>query len=205
MSFSLSDLFASISLLEIYAVVFATAYLILVIRQNALCWPAALVSVLLSFLLFLEVRLYMQAVLQLFYAAMAVYGWYRWRYGGSEGQGVAIRLWALKSHLIAIGLIVVSTVLLGAALMNTDAALPYVDSFTSVAAVVATLMVANKILENWIYWFVIDTVLVFLYAARELPLYAVLYMFYLLLVIVGLRRWMRDLHAQQLHAENLLG
>jgi nicotinamide mononucleotide transporter len=79
---------------------------------------------------------------------------------------------------------------------RTDAAFPFVDSFTTVAAIVTTFMVARKVLENWIYWFVIDGISVFVYVARGLELTAALFVVYLVLIVVGFRRWWLDWHAQ---------
>jgi nicotinamide mononucleotide transporter len=191
-----SELVANVSWIEIGAVVFAIAYLVLVIRQNVLCWPAALVSVTLSLVLFYDARLYMQTVLQVFYIAMAVYGWYQWRRGGAEHRGVRIRRWSMRAHAISIGATALATVVFGFALeAYLDAALPFVDSFTTVGALVATYMVAKKVLENWIYWFVIDSVSIYLYLARGLNLYALLFVLYLVLVIIGFRRWLGDWRA----------
>ncbi len=194
----LADVLASISPLEGAAVAFAVAYLVLVIRQNELCWPAALISVLLSLVLFYRARLYMESALQIFYAVMALYGWYQWRFGGAGRHGVEISTWSLKKHAVGVGSILVLSIVLGYALtrIRTDAAFPYLDSFTSVAAVLATYMVAKKILENWVYWFVIDSVSVYLYSSRALHLYAALFVFYLVLIVVGFRQWLKDLHAQ---------
>ena len=198
------DWFANVSVLEAIAVVFAIAYLVLAIRQSALCWPAGLVSVALSLVLFYDARLYMEALLQVFYIAISIYGWYEWRFGGARHEGVAIRLWSPRTHAACIALIALASVGFGAVLARTtNAALPYVDSFTTVAAIVTTYMVAKKILENWLYWFVIDAVSVYLYRMRELDLYAALFVFYLLLVVVGFRRWLIDWRAQQTAAEAL--
>ena len=188
----LTELIAGISLLEGASVAFAVAYLVLVIRQNILCWPAALISVLLSLVLFYEVSLYMESALQIFYAGMAVYGWQQWRRGGADNKGVRIRTWPLRVHAVVLALIVALSAAFGWFLSGTDAAFPYLDSFTTVAAVVTTYMVAKKVLENWIYWFVIDSVSVYLYAARELPLYAALFVFYLVLIVIGFRQWLAD-------------
>ena len=78
--------------LEASAVAFGLAYLVLAIRQNILCWPAALISVLLSLVLFFEARLYSESALQLFYAAMALYGWYQWRFGGGGAADETVEL-----------------------------------------------------------------------------------------------------------------
>lgn len=193
----MADWFAGISTLEAAAVAFAVAYLVLAIRQSQWCWPAALVSVLLSLVLFAEAKLYMESGLQIFYAAMAVYGWYQWRHGGEDKQGVAVGVWPARRHAAAVGVTLAASAVFGAVLSaRTDAALPYLDSFTTVAAIVTTYMVARKVLENWIYWFVIDSLSIYLYLARDLPLYAGLFGFYLVLIVIGYRRWLADYRAQ---------
>jgi nicotinamide mononucleotide transporter len=58
-------------------------------------------------------------------------------------------------------------------------------------------MVAKKVLENWIYWFVIDALSIYLYASRGLPLYAALFALYLVLIVIGYRRWLGDYRAQR--------
>jgi nicotinamide mononucleotide transporter len=183
--------------LEILAVAFAVAYLLLVIRQNVLCWPAALTSVLLSLVVLFEARLYMDAALQVFYAAMAVYGWYQWMYGGAGHQGVSIATWSLRAHAATLVLILFLGLGLGALMSRTDAAFPYADALTSVAAIITTYMVAKKVLENWLYWFVIDAVSAYLYFARELFLFTGLFLFYLVLIVIGFQRWLREWQAQQ--------
>jgi nicotinamide mononucleotide transporter len=193
-----SELFSNISWTEIGAVVFAIAYLVLAIRQNVLCWPAALISVTLSLVLFYEAKLYMEAALQVFYIAMAIYGWYQWRRGGAGHSGVKITLWSKRTHALVIAAVIVLSVGFGAILAaRTDAALPYADSFTTIGALVATYMVTKKVLENWAYWFVLDSVAVFVYVARDLYLYALLFVLYLVLIVIGYRRWRRDFRAEQ--------
>jgi len=81
-------------------------------------------------------------------------------------------------------------------LRRTDAAFPFLDSFTTIAAVVATYMVANKILENWVYWFVIDGISVYLYQARELYVTSLLFVLYLVLIFIGFHRWWFDWRGQ---------
>jgi nicotinamide mononucleotide transporter len=187
------ELLTEISWIEIAAVVFAIAYLVLAIRQSLLCWPAALISVGLSVVLFYDARLYMETALQVFYIVMAVYGWYQWQRGGAQHTGVKITTWSRQRHMIVIGAIVVLTFASGAALTEfTDGAMPFLDSFTTIGAIVTTYMVAKKILENWIYWLVVDSASAYLYGARGLYLYALLYVFYLVLVVIGYRRWLKD-------------
>ncbi len=191
---SLGTALTALSIVETAAVVLAVAYLVLAVRQNILCWAAALFSSCLYTGLFFDVRLYMESVLQVFYAAMAVYGWHQWRYGGTEHSGVKIRMWPLRYHAIALAGIGVVSLLLGWGMSHTAAAFPYADSFTTIAAIVTTFMVARKVLENWGYWFVIDSISVYLYAARGLYLTALLFLIYLVLIVIGFRSWSREYH-----------
>jgi nicotinamide mononucleotide transporter len=71
----------------------------------------------------------------------------------------------------------------------SDAPLPHLDSFTTWGAVVTTFMVARKVLENWVYWFVIDVVSIFMYLDRELYFTAALFAGYLVMIVIGYRSW----------------
>ena len=193
---SFSTVLDAFSLLEVTAVMLALAYLVLVIQQNVLCWLAQLVSSFLYVAIFFQARLYMESALNLFFAAMAVYGWYRWTFGGSQRERLQISMWAPYQHGIVLTSILVLTVLFGIILRRTDAVFPFLDSFTTIAAVFATYMVAHKILENWVYWLVIDSLSVWLYEARELHLTSLLFVFYLVLIVIGFRRWWWDWRAQ---------
>ena len=175
---------------EVVAVVLAVAYLVLAIRQNIWCWAAAAVSTVLYLFIMYQSRLYMESLLQLFYLAMAVYGWYSWR-RPQDGDGeLRVTTWPLRLHLFAIGSVLVLVYISGDLLARySDAALPHLDSFTTWGAVVATFMVARKVLENWLYWFVIDAVSIGLYLSRDLFFTAALFGAYLVMIVIGYRSW----------------
>ena len=189
-----------ISPLEAVAVAFGVLYLVLAIRQNIACWYAAFVSSVLSIVVMFDARLYQESGLQVFYAAMAVYGWYQWRRGlagpSRTARELAISVWPLRAHVAAIGGTLAASAAVGWLFTRTDAAFPYLDSFITVASLVTTYMVAKKILENWIYWLVIDSLSLYVYVMRDLPLYAALFAAYLVLVVVGFVRWQRDWRGQ---------
>jgi nicotinamide mononucleotide transporter len=184
--------------LEAAGVFFSVLYLVLAIRENLWCWPAAFLSSALTVVVMFGARLYSEAALNVFYAAMAVYGYYQWRYGAraSGAAELPISVWPLRTHAVAIGGSVALSAALGWLLhTHTDAALPYVDAFVTVSSVVTTYMVARKILENWLYWLVVDGISLWLYVQRELYFYAGLFALYLVLVVIGLIRWHRDWRA----------
>ena len=182
---------------EVAAVVFALLYLVLAVRQNILCWVAALISTSIYLWLFYDVQLYAEASLQVFYIAMAVYGFWQWRYGGSDKSELPVSVWSPGKHIACVLAIVVIAAALGAYLdTKTDQALPYLDAFTTAGALFTTYMTARKILENWYYWFVIDSVSIYLYLERGLVLTAMLFVIYLVLVVMGFISWRRHYQAQ---------
>ena len=179
--------------LETVAVALSIAYLILAMKENSLCWYCAFVSTAIYVVIFGDVSLYMESALNGYYMAMAIYGWYQWQRGGSANQGVALSIWTTRQHFMAIGLILLSTVISGYLLtVTTKARLPYIDSFTTWASVVTTVMVARKVLENWLYWIVINSVSIFLYIDRELYQTAAMFVVYLVLAIIGYFTWRKN-------------
>lgn len=185
------------SVWEIAAVALAIAYLLLAIRQSLWCWPAAIASSAIYVVLMFRAGLYMESALQFFYIGMAVYGWRCWR-GGDLNSSLPVTDWPLAFNVPPVLLTVVLSLCSGMLLeQHSEAAYPYVDSFTTWAAIVTTWMVARKILQNWHYWFVIDSISVYLYVQRGLILTALLFALYLVLIVIGYRAWRADLEASR--------
>ncbi len=125
------------SVWEIVAVIFAIAYLLLAIKESIWCWPAALVSTLIYVFLFFDVNLYMESALQIFYIAMALYGWIIWRHHNDAKADLHISTWSFGRHLSALLLIAILVIVSALSLeKNTDAAYPWLDSFTTWGAVI---------------------------------------------------------------------
>jgi nicotinamide mononucleotide transporter len=174
----------------VLAVILAVLYLVLAIRQNIWCWAAAAASTLLYLFIMFHASLYMESALQVFYLVMAGYGWYQWRPGGDRDQAREVTTWPVRFHVLA-GFSVLLLVFVSGQLLTrySAAALPFLDSFTTWGALIATFMVARKVLENWIYWFIIDAVSIGLYLSRDLYFTAALFAAYLFLIVIGYRSW----------------
>jgi len=185
--------FQQSSKLELAAVVFAVAYLLLAVRENILCWSAALISTSIFLFIFWQVKLYMESGLQIYYIAMAIYGWHHWNKRGSNEGALLVSTWRPKQHVIALSLIVFATLTSGYILSSgTDARLPFLDSFTTWSSVITTYMVARKILENWLYWLIIDSVSIVLYLDRELYFTALLFGIYIIIIFFGWFSWLKS-------------
>ncbi len=181
------------TVLEAIAVVLAVLYLLLAIRQNIWCWLCAGASTAIYVTLFLNARLYMESALNVFYFAMAAYGWRVWSHGRSDGHELPVTVWPAVTHGYAIAAIVAASLISGYLLScYTDAAFPYVDSATTWGAIWATFLVARKVLENWWYWLVIDIASIFIYWSRDLQLTSMLFAVYVVMIPFGLISWARS-------------
>ena len=175
---------------EALAAILAIIYLLLAVQQDVKCWYAAILSSSLYFYVMYSAGLYMEAYLQIFYIIMAIYGWSQWYNPKSEEQVFVVRTWNINQHFLAIFLIV-SMAYLSGSLLNiyTSAAFPFIDSLTTWGAIFATYMVAKKLLENWVYWFVIDSISVMLFMSRGLILTSLLFFIYLFIIYFGYKKW----------------
>ncbi len=181
------------SWVEIIAAALAVAYLLLAIRQRIECWAAAFLSSCLYVWVLFTARLYMESLLNAFYAAMAVYGFWQWR-RGSEGTALAVSRWPLLRQAAgAWGVLALSVLSWYFLRRFTPAAWPFVDSMVTWSSVFATFLVARKVYENWHWWLVIDSVSLCLYFTRHLYLTTLLFALYLMLIVIGMRQWRRTL------------
>lgn len=136
---------------EAVAALLGLAYLLLAVRRNLLCWLCAFISTSIYLALFARAALYMQSLLQVFYLAMAVYGFIDWRKGRTAEGEVVIRSWTPAWHAMVAVAVVAASVVNGWLLAHyTNAAAPYVDSFVTWGSVVTTWMVARRVIENWL-------------------------------------------------------
>ena len=198
----------AMSLWELAAVILGLAYLVLAMNQSILCWYAAFGSTAIFSWLFWDVSLLMESGLNVYYLFMAVYGWWVWRGNARLEQNdsstkaltaspMLIQTWSSTRHALVISGVILISLASGYGLeKNTSAAMPYLDSFTTWGAVVTTYMVAQKVLENWLYWLVIDTLAIYLYIDRELYLTALLMAIYLVLAIAGWFIWFKEYRQQ---------
>ena len=118
----------------------------------------------------------------------------------NEEQELKITSWKKQYHVYAIIIVTLLAIISGFLLEKyTQAALPFLDAFTTWGAIITTYMVAKKIIENWIYWFVIDSISIYLFISRELYLTSLLFFIYLIIIIFGYRSWMKKLNANEIN------
>lgn len=188
--------------LEWLAMLLSLAYVILAARGSLWCWPAAFISTALYTYIFFEFLLLMDSALNAYYLIMAVYGYWAWRKktGNSSNENsneltkqedpFAVVSWQLNWHIKACAILAVISVGWGYIMANyTPADFPYLDTFTTVYAVFATYLIAQKVLENWIYWIVIDFVSIYLYLHKALYPTALLFIIFVGVAFYGYIKW----------------
>ena len=201
--------FQAMSAWEYVAVFLGLSYVILVIKESLWCWPAAFISTLIYTILFWQGALLMESLLSFYYLLMAVYGWWQWRKVDLK-TGLAdtkkITTWALTTHVKWLTGATILALLLGY-IMNehTHAKMAYLDSFTTVFAVMTTYMVTQKVLENWLYWIVIDLASIFLYVEMSYYPTAVLYVLYTGLAWQGYTIWKKQVTSSTEEQSQVIG
>lgn len=180
---------------EMVAVFLSVTYLLLAIKQNLWCWVAAFISTLIYTILFFDASLLMDSALNMFYLVMAIYGWYSWKYGNgiNKNEELEITTYGLAKNLKIIGTLIIVSLILGYIMANyTRADFAYLDTFTTVFAVFTTYTLTKKVLENWLYWIVIDSVSIYIYINKGFYLTAVLFAFYTVLAFIAYNNWKKE-------------
>ena len=185
-----------LEVLELIAVVFGIASVYLSVRENIWSWPTALVNVTLYFLIFRRQQLYALMGLQVFYAAISVYGWYHWLFGGEGGSRLHVTL-TPRRFRIALPLLAVAGIgVVGVTLdRTTDAARPLLDSSLAVCSLIAQWMMSRKYLENWLLWIGVNIVSVGLFLSQGMYPTAFLYTVFFGLASKGYVDWRRSWRA----------
>ncbi len=183
--------------LELTAVAFGIVSVWLSTRQHIASWPTALVNTALYLVIFQRAQLYANSGLQGVYFGLSCYGWYAWKFGGEARTGLVVTRVGRRLALGLAALVVVLTAILGLGLSRfTDAALPWLDSATTSASLVAQWMMTRKLLENWLLWLVLNVVYVGMYFSQGLRLTAGLYVVFFVLAALGFVQWRRSLRAR---------
>lgn len=167
-------------------------------KNNIYSWPIAIVSVIIYIFIFFESKLYADMGLQFYFFFMNVYGWYFWsKNRNNPEESRPISLISKREIYLSIAGVIVFTLLLGFLLeKNTDAHLPFIDSFCTACSLVAQVFLARKVIQNWLIWIFVDIVYVGVYISKDLYATAFMYALYVYIALVGYLDW-RKIYREQ--------
>ncbi|CUA85625.1 nicotinamide riboside transporter PnuC [Pseudidiomarina woesei] len=179
--------------MELTAIVLALLYLLLAARQSLWCWLAGAISCAIYTYLMLGAQLYMEAALQAFYVVLAGYGWWQWRYGAATGDATEQEGYSWRWHAVAIAILSLVAALCALLLQRYTAAdQVWLDSFTTIFSLFATWLLTRKLYSNWLYWLVIDSVYIYLYAIKGFEKTSGLFAVYIVLILYAMWSWRRS-------------
>lgn len=188
--------------LEILGTLASIVYLYYSIREKIWCWPWGIVASVVSITIFFTVRLYADMGLQFYYLFISIYGWYYWLHGKSKQSGshvVITRTLSFQWFLLLLAGIGTYILILGVLLYVPDwlqiekSSMPYLDALTTAASIIATWMLARKLIEHWLLWIVIDALSMGMYLYKGLYFYAFLFVVYTVGALIGYVEWRKKI------------
>ena len=185
--------------IELLGAILGIAYIFFSIRQSILTWPVGLLTSLLYVWVFFVSKLYADMGLQMYYVAISIYGWYEWLFGNQTNHTESIKVSRINFRF-GIILSIVSILLffvIWFILKNyTDSSVPMADSLATALSIVATWMLARKILEHWLIWIFVDAFSIGLFWYKDLMPTVVLFIVYTVMAYIGYREWKQEFEQQ---------
>ncbi|MDN5214832.1 nicotinamide riboside transporter PnuC [Fulvivirgaceae bacterium BMA12] len=200
------DTASSLDVWGILGLLFGLLAVWFLIIENIWTWPSGIAYVLVSLVVFWEARLFGDFLLHILYFILNSYGWYYWLYGKNKQQEVLpVTKSSSKEMALTVLLTAIGVYVFGYFLQNLPdyieglpaAALPYWDSATSVLSITGMWLTAKKRIDSWYYWLVVDILATGIYFYKEIYFYAVLYMVYIVMAVLGYLAWKKSLSTQQ--------
>jgi nicotinamide mononucleotide transporter len=166
----------------------------LVVRRSVWNYPFGLATVALYFFVFFEARLYSDALLQIFFFVVQLYGWVNWVRSRTGAGEVPVSAMTVGALLIWSAGTIMASLAWGILMARyTNAVAPVIDAFIAGFSISAQILMARRKIENWVLWIMVDIVAVGLYFYRDLRPTSALYLLFFILSIAGLIGWRRAL------------
>lgn len=163
-------------------------------KNNILVYPTGIIGVLLAAYVYFfqaDPPLYADASLNIYYFLMSVYGWYNWVQKKDSGNLAYPVSWCTKKELwIGIAFFIFFWIVIYMVLLNfTNSNTPVLDSLVSATAITAMWWMAKRKVENWIAWIISNIIAIPLNFYKELMLFTLMYVLFLVLAWMGYVSW----------------
>lgn len=178
--------------LEWIAALFGVLSVLFAQRNHILLYPTGLVSTgIYSYLLSRrEAGLYAEALLNLYYFIMTLYGWWHWHRGKGESP-LPVSFSTPKDHLITLLIVVILWPSFFLLLSFTPSTVRGWDSFVSATACAGMWLLAKRKVNNWLLLNLSNLVAIPLFAYKGYYVTMLLTVFLFVVAISGYLRWRR--------------
>jgi nicotinamide mononucleotide transporter len=182
---------------EILGFVTGAASVLLAVRESAWNWPVGIANNIFFLILFWKAKLYADAVLQIVYIVISIFGWWNWLRGGVGRTELPISRTGARNAIVLAAVTAAATVLLALSLRRfTDSVVPFWDGITTALSLTAQYMLSRKLLENWWVWMTADVIYIALYCYKSLYLTGALYLLFFGMCIAGYSGWKKSAAAR---------
>lgn len=189
-----------ISYVELIGTLFGLLSVYFASRANILTWATGIINELFLFILFFQVQLYADMFLQVYFFVVTLYGWYNWKQKPKQNS---ISTTNFKARVWITIAIIIGTIVTGFFFANihlylpqyfkTEASFPFTDSFVMILSIIATILLAQKKIETWYLWIVVDIICVFLFFKKGIVFLGIEYLVFLGLATYGLLNWKKEM------------
>jgi nicotinamide mononucleotide transporter len=186
------------SWLEAIAVFFGLVSVWSAKKENILVYPTGIVNVLIYVYICLEVKLYADMGINVFYFVMSIYGWIKWSMKTADKHVRPITRASGKEWTLSIsGLILFFSILVFVLKKYTDSNVPVWDALTTAIFIMGMWLMALKKIENWIFWIAGDLMCIPLFASKGLILTSFQFAVFLGLAVAGYMEWTSKIRGQR--------
>ena len=193
-------------------------------KENILVYPTGIISTGLYVYLLSQWALYGDLIINIYYTLMSLYGWYMWtRISNKTHEPLKISRTNYLDNIKAFAIFVFTAIFViiayrhynvmpdlnfmdsihyasqkisAGSLIEFRKATPYLDTFTTAAAFVAMWLMANKKIENWIFWIITNIVSIPLYFVKGYGFTGIQYTIFFVLAFLGYKEWKKNLNKQ---------
>ena len=195
-----------LSYIEFLGTLFGLLSVILAVRANILTWPTGIINELFFLILFFQVQLYANMLLQVVFFITTLYGWYNWNKHKQDNSSLSITSLPITQLLYTFIVIILASFLLAMLIeklpqllptyFTKPAAFPLMDSAVMVISLAATLLLAKKILQTWLLWIINDILCIILYIQQGVYFIAIEYLIFLIIACLGWHHWHKSTQQQ---------
>lgn len=169
-------------------------------KNNIWVYPTGIVGVLLAAYVYYFIAspaLYADALLNVYYFVMSVYGWYNWSLKKDSGIAYPISWCNRVERFYGVLFLFLSWAVIYAILVKlTDSNTPILDSLVSSSALTAMYWMAKRKIENWHAWIVSNIIAIPLNYYKGFMLFTLMYFLFLAMAWLGYRSWKHALVRQ---------
>ena len=165
-------------------------------KENIWVYPTGLLATVITVYLFLKDGLLGDMMMNVYWSAMSIYGWWNWSRTKDNKKVVQISRTNTKEKTIGVALFFATMLfnygiyrLFDYEILTSN----YIDIFTSGLFFTAMWYMALKKLENWTLWIIADIITVPLYAYRGWGMLSLQYLIFTILAIQAYSAWKKSL------------